>query len=646
LEFTSELKVGSVLEKTISGGQRKRLNIALELIRQPSILFVDEPTSGLSSRDSENVMDLLKELSQKGKIIFVVIHQPSSEIYKMFDKIIVMDTGGYIIYYGNPIEAITYFKEVTRQVDRFRGICHACSNVTPEQIFNIVEARVVNEYGQFTSKRKITPTQWFGLYRDNFPLKRVENIADPPPKSLNRPSIFKQVKIFTTRDFLSKIADKQYLLINLLEAPLLAAILALVIRYRNSPDGSEYLFRFNDNIPAFLMMSIVVALFLGLSVSAEEIIGDRKILKREQFLNLSWAGYLYSKLIILFSLSAIQSLTFVLVGNTILEIKGMTLMFWLVLFSSSCTANLIGMNISSAFKSAITVYILIPIILIPQMIFSGLLFSFDKLNDSISSEGKVPIIADFITSRWAFEALTVYQFIENDFEQPYYEFDKEIRQSEFKTSFWIPAVRNKVNFISNNFYIKTDSALQQQVEYEFNFVINELNREEFVPQDNVFVYDTLKITDLTPRVFLDMSQYINKINSFYVDKANLALRKKDRLLYLFENDERYEYKLNDYKNLYFNESISDLVRNINAKDRILESNGKFIQQLDAIYHEPPKPEKALDYRSHFYSPKKHLFNRIYDTPKFNVAVIWLMTLIGFIIIYFKLPEKALSIFSR
>ena len=79
-----DLKVGSPMNKMISGGQRKRLNIALELIREPSILFVDEPTSGLSSRDSENVMDLLSELTLKGKLIFVVIHQPSSEIYKMF----------------------------------------------------------------------------------------------------------------------------------------------------------------------------------------------------------------------------------------------------------------------------------------------------------------------------------------------------------------------------------------------------------------------------------------------------------------------------------------------------------------------------------------------------------------------------------
>ena len=144
----------------------------LELIREPAILFLDEPTSGLSSRDSENVIDLLKELSLKGKLIFVVIHQPSSDIYKMFDKMIIMDTGGYLAYYGRPVEAITYFKKSTHQADSNRGHCRACGDVNPEQIFNIMEARVVDEYGQPTAKRKISPQQWYELYKENSRLPR------------------------------------------------------------------------------------------------------------------------------------------------------------------------------------------------------------------------------------------------------------------------------------------------------------------------------------------------------------------------------------------------------------------------------------------------------------------------------------------
>lgn len=139
-----DLKVGSPLKKMVSGGQRKRLNIALELIREPSILFVDEPTSGLSSRDSENVMDLLRELTLKGKLIFVVIHQPSSDIFKMFDNVAILDTGGYMIYYGNPVESVMYFKRIDQQINSDVGECVTCGNVNPELIFNIIDVKVVD----------------------------------------------------------------------------------------------------------------------------------------------------------------------------------------------------------------------------------------------------------------------------------------------------------------------------------------------------------------------------------------------------------------------------------------------------------------------------------------------------------------------
>src|SRR3972149_6379482 len=154
------LKVGSPLEKTISGGQRKRLNIALELIREPSVLFVDEPTSGLSSRDSENIMDLLKELARKGKLLFVVIHQPSSEIFKMFDKLIILDVGGFPIYYGNPVDGVIYFKQRINHVNADESECKLCGNVNPQQIFNIIESKVLDEYGNLTDNRKVSPKEW------------------------------------------------------------------------------------------------------------------------------------------------------------------------------------------------------------------------------------------------------------------------------------------------------------------------------------------------------------------------------------------------------------------------------------------------------------------------------------------------------
>ena len=142
---TRDLMVGSPLEKTISGGERKRLNIALELLREPSILLVDEPTSGLSSADSENVMALLKAQAAKGKIVIVVIHQPSSRIFRMFDALWILDAGGRPIFNGNPLDAIVYFRTEAQQAGMEEYACSRCGNVNPEQLFEIIQARAVDE---------------------------------------------------------------------------------------------------------------------------------------------------------------------------------------------------------------------------------------------------------------------------------------------------------------------------------------------------------------------------------------------------------------------------------------------------------------------------------------------------------------------
>ena len=95
------------MRKTISGGQRKRLNIAMELIREPEVLLVDEPTSGLSSKDSELLMDLLKQMTYGGTLVIAVIHQPSGDIFRSFDALWVMDQGGYPVFTGRPLDALT-----------------------------------------------------------------------------------------------------------------------------------------------------------------------------------------------------------------------------------------------------------------------------------------------------------------------------------------------------------------------------------------------------------------------------------------------------------------------------------------------------------------------------------------------------------
>lgn len=642
LDQRKDLRVGSVLDKTISGGQRKRLNIALELIREPSILFVDEPTSGLSSRDSENVVDLLKELSLKGKLIFVVIHQPSSDIYKMFDKMMIMDVGGYPVYNGPPVEAVTYFKRESNQVGSESGQCVTCGNVNPEQIFNIIDAKVVDEYGEFTNNRKVVPEEWYARFKDNYKVENISEVKELPEKTLSLPSKIKQSYLFTKRDLLSKISNKQYITINLLESPILAFLLAFVVRYKNDPAGQEYVFRFNENIPIYIMMAIIVALFVGLTVSAEEIIKDRKILKRESFLNLSWNSYLTSKVVILFALSAIQTFTFVIISNLILEIREMTIAYWIVLFSISCQANLLGLNISSTFDKSVTAYILIPFMIIPQMVLSGLLFPFDKMNDLISTKGRVPIIADVMSSRWAYEAIAVRQFKDNSYQEPFYDYEKEEMSSDFKASYWYKEMKTVVFEVKENLNSE-DKKDQKLVKNNLKLLRNEIESEPFKQGiEDLNLEKALTVEVFGNGVATQLDSWLDKLKDHYQTRFNKAIKDKERIIYFYENKSKSGYDLNLFKNLYSNESLTDIVRNINTKNRIIRFNNRLVQVVDPIYNTPERSSNPLNYRTHFYAPQKYFLGTYWNTFWFNLTVIWIISILLYVALYFEFFRKILK----
>ncbi len=629
------LKVGSPLDKSISGGQRKRLNIGLELLREPGILFVDEPTSGLSSRDSENIMELLKDLSLKGKMIFVVIHQPSEDIFKMFDKLILLDVGGYQIYYGNPVEAISYFKEIVNLVD-------SKTSANPEQIFNIVESKVVNEYGEFTNNRKSTPQQWSEEFKKRIALPSIKEVNDVPEKSLSIPNKVKQLLIFTHRDFKAKLSNKQYLLVNFLEAPVLAIILAFIIRYLPE-DGNEYIFSKNLNIPVFFFMSVIVSLFMGLTVSAEEIIRDRKILKREAFLNLSRLSYLGSKVFILFAISLIQTLTYVLIGNFILEIQGMTVASWMILFSVSCFANVLGLNVSSAFKSAVTVYVLIPLLIIPQLILSGVVVNFDKLNPAITTEDKVPMIGEIMASRWAYEAFAVAQFKENEYNAPLYPHDQIITQSEFKNVYLIPRLESELEFVRVNY---EDAGKSSEVSYKLETVRNEINKElTKIGKDKFQQVSDLTIDGFNNTLYDQTREFLDKLKSYYNLRAKRANQAKSEYMATL-TDKIGRDQVLQLKQDNENEAVSTLVRNTTTEHRILEHRKEFVQKIYPIYLQPEFPDHALDFRGQFYTPSKHFLGMLVDTKRFNIWVIWSMTIALAIILYFDVLKKIISGFSR
>jgi len=637
-----DMVVGSPLNKKISGGQRKRLNISLELIREPAVLFLDEPTSGLSSRDSENILDLLKELALKGKLVFVVIHQPSSDIFKMFDKLIILDTGGWLIYNGDPIESIIYFKSRMQHADWNESECHSCGNVTPEQVFNIVESHVLDEYGKVTNTRKISPREWTDHYNEFTAenVKKSEPATGVPEISFKIPSRLNQFLVFVKRDVLSKLANTQYMIITLLEAPILAFFLAFLIKYYNEGTSNEYgyyLFE-NSNLPIYIFMSVIVAIFMGLTVSAEEIISDRKILKREAFLNLSWASYLQSKVAVQFVISAIQAFTFVLVGNTILEIKEMYWEYWLVLFGAWAMSNMMGLVISDSFKTVVTIYILIPFLVIPQILLSGVMVKFEKLNPSISSPSKIPFYGEMITARWAYEALAVYQFKENKYERQFYPYDKIKSEAGFKRSYWQERLVNELNYIENHL---DEPDQKEKIEEALLLIRNEISKE--MEKNSFFkleVLDDLTPEGISPSVITQTKTYINTIREYNNKLYNRANEIKDSIETHLINIDREAYF--EQRRKYANDKISEFVKNTTETVRSVAYKGKLYQKIDPVYLDPEFPL----IKAHFYAPQKRLFGQLVSTFWVNIIIIWLMTIGLYIVLYFRLLKRFLDSFEQ
>jgi ABC-type multidrug transport system ATPase subunit len=640
LTETADLKVGNPLNKTISGGQRKRLNIALELIREPAVLFVDEPTSGLSSHDAENVMDLLKQLTLTGKLVYVVIHQPSSDIFRMFDRLLILDTGGYPIYYGNPSDSLLYFKRQAQFADADESECPACGNINSEQIFNIIGQEVVDEFGNRTGNRKVSPKEWFDWFNEHLKDTKQRPIEDSElRKGGNNANYFRQFKVFFTRDLLSKLSNKQYMAITLLEAPLLAGILGFILRYTNP--GEDYSFTDNPNLPAYLFICVIVALFLGMTASAEEIIRDRKILQREKFLNLSRQSYLFSKIALLFIVSAIQTLSFVLVGNLIFGVQDMLLQYWWVLFTTACFANLVGLNISSGLDSVVTIYILIPFLIIPQILLSGVIVKFEKLNPVISDPAEVPLVGNVMASRWAFEALSVYQFSENKFQRDFFLLDAKMSEATFKKDWWIPILRERTDKSER---LIGQGASDDSIRLILKLVYNELNKEQ--NENSRLKLHSLALAEAgkpTMNTVQTMRTDLENLKDFYISQFNLSSERKEQIIEKMTQTPEGHKAFTERKRDYYNESLDQIVRNSTGPERLRVYEDEVIRYFEPVYRINPSPNSL---KGMFFTPTKSFFGKTYNTFSVNIAVIWAMTLIFFFTLVWDVLRKTLQIRRR
>ena len=618
LEAVKDLKVGSPINKYISGGQRKRLNIALELIREPAVLFLDEPTSGLSSADTEKVINLLKEQTYKGKLIIVNIHQPSSDVYILFDRLWLLDRGGYPVYDGNPIDAITYFKETACYADAETSACPTCGNVNPEIILNIIDEKALNSSGEISDERKITPQEWHEFYLKNRPEQAAPVVSSIPQSDQKKPGRLKQFLIFLQRNIQSKVSNIQYLTIALLEAPVLAVVCALLTRYA-PPEG--YSVRDNKNLVSYFFMAIIVATFIGMSGSAEEIIKDRALLKREKFLHLSYGSYIWSKIVLMAGLSLIQTLLFILIGNSIMGLHGLFGTWWFILFMTALLANLTGLLLSQCLNSVVAIYITIPLLLIPQILLCGLVVSFSDLTPK-STTGNVPLIGDLIPSRWSYEALAVTSFTDNKYEKQFFALDKEKQENQFYNAAYLYELQSQLETMND------EQKRGKEVDASHLRTIR-----TNLPQLTAFCGMKAYEGDYS---YASLRQYMQEAEQILSQRGNKTTMKKDALVADYIQEHGKEALLELKRNNH-NTKLEDCVIGADQQ-RMLEIVDDHIVPHAGIIYLTPQNRMG---RAPFYSSEKMLGSWRVKTLWFNMGVILLMCLITTALLLTDCPGRYL-----
>jgi ABC-type multidrug transport system ATPase subunit len=633
-----DLQVGDLLNKKVSGGQRKRLNIGLEMMREPVVLFVDEPTSGLSSHDSEKVMHLLRKHALSGKLVIVNIHQPSSEIFKLFDRLWLIDKGGYMIYDGDPVEALVYFKTETSQANATESECPNCGNVETENILHIIEVKVIDNEGYPGMERQVTPEEWYEKYKKKMMpvLAGIPEKTELPASNFKVPKRLSQIGTFIKRNIKRKLADRQYMVLNLLEAPFLAFVLGYLSKYAIN---GTYTFADNKSYPVFLFMSVVVSLFLGLMVSAEEIFKDRKILEREKFLKISRLSYLISKLNTLFVISAVQSFLFLFVADFILEIKGMFLQYWLILFSTSCYGNLLGLNISSGMRTVVSIYILIPLILVPQLLLGGAMINFDDLHKSITRKEYVPFLGDIMATRWAYEGIMVEGYRDNRYNKPTFVYKLDIEQNNYYKDELVPALENVyLNYVVQNYEKHGNSEPVARKLEILRYHINDLGKICHLRVGRWA--EGLYAADFKQGTADSVTQFLSNV-SYILRDENRILREKVAGVEKSVRENLGDKEIVKLATDYNNQRLEDFVRNqgdLKARPYI-EVKGRLIQKTNPVFM---KPTSAFG-RAHFFAPYKQLGMLPVDTLIFNMASIWLMVCIFFVALYFNLLKKFINL---
>jgi ABC-type multidrug transport system ATPase subunit/pSer/pThr/pTyr-binding forkhead associated (FHA) protein len=397
-------RIGSPERKVLSGGQRKRVNIAMELITDTPVLFLDEPTSGLSSYDAEGVIELLKRLARDGKTIITTIHQPSISIFRKFDDLIMIsrDSGGpgAMAYFGPAYpDSIQFFRP------RPAGDTAAADghDLSPEMLLTGLNSAPTPEWcGRFAKSD----------YHKQFIVDRAgkvpEGASQAQPITTRRFSTKQWVQL-VRRNLILKFRDRAQFVILALQAPLFACLIVLIFGALREPPNlnapgivstmaaAKAFSELGGSIAEIEFLMVVAAIWFGCNNAARDIVGEWSIYQRERMVNLKLPSYAFSKFAVLCGLCVFQCLTLLGIVTIFCGLKGNFVETLAVLTLSSLVGAALGLAISARSSTTESAIALLPIVLLPILALGG----------GVRAAYKMPTparwISTLVPSRWAFE---------------------------------------------------------------------------------------------------------------------------------------------------------------------------------------------------------------------------------------------------
>ncbi|HEX8791509.1 MAG TPA: FHA domain-containing protein [Polyangiaceae bacterium] len=438
LEGVRNLQIGKPEKKVLSGGQRKRVNIALELVTDPVILFLDEPTSGLAADDTTALIALLSDLTKKtGKTIVMTIHQPAKDEFEKFNLCFIMGYGGIPTYFGPSGDAAyTFFGSILqranqphKRVDNPRDMFDML-NVRERLVLADMQRADPNATRQMarTEAAKAWRTEFFRnenpLFQQMFSGRRAIGTAPGARGVPGRADVksMRQLGLLLSRYWKVKLRDRMGAAIMFLQAPIIGVMLwavfggqASAVPYwclgalqelstKNNMSQSGTSDLLNSMKPttdhtAAVFFVVVSAVWFGTSNAAREIVTERAIYLRERMVNLRLLNYVLSKFVLLSLFAIFQCATLLAIVFFTLGFNGGPLAFLMELgnlVALAVCSTALGLLISTWVSSAEAAMALTPIALIPQMVLGGLIVP-------MTSNPILKLPMYFTPSRWGFE---------------------------------------------------------------------------------------------------------------------------------------------------------------------------------------------------------------------------------------------------